>query len=98
MFHEIFKYDKKKDLAPVAVGLAVDLNEAIATGTIPGTGVEVEYNGIDSTSMVLGRVHDVFDAVEHQRSLASKYSAAVKNDSAKVSAPAVASSDGKTPE
>lgn len=83
------KYDAKKDISPLVPDLDVNLTEAIATGSVPGAGVPVEFNGIEETSQILGRPSDVFDAIEHQKYLASKAdSLRSKKDSASAQVPA----------
>lgn len=57
------------DLSPVVPAMDIDLEMALQTGIIPGDGVTPEYNGIEETESVIGRVRDNFDAIEHQRSL-----------------------------
>lgn len=57
------------DISPVIPAMDIDLENALETGVIPGDGVTPEYNGIEETDSVLGRVRDSFDAIEHQRNV-----------------------------
>ena len=57
------------DISDVVPMLDLDLEECLLNGIVPGDGVIPEYNGIEDTSFIVGRISDNFDAVEHQRSL-----------------------------
>lgn len=57
------------DISPVVPAMAIDLENALETGIIPGDGITPEFNGIEDTDSVIGRVRDNFDAIEHQRNI-----------------------------
>lgn len=61
------RYNKKRDLREVAPHLAIDLGECLRTGTIPGSGTEPNYNEIENTADVAGRVTDVFQSLDVER-------------------------------
>lgn len=57
------------DISDVIPYMDIDLEEALLSGIVPQNGIIPEYNGIEETDQIVGRVYDVFDAIEHQRSL-----------------------------
>ena len=66
----ICSYDSTSDISQVVPGLAPDLDLAIREGVVLDTAMNPEYNSIDDPVNIVGRVRDVFDAVEYQRSVA----------------------------
>lgn len=62
-------YDEELDISCVVPMLNIDLEEALLTGVVPQSGIIPEFNGIEDFDGIIGRVSDVFDAIEHQRSL-----------------------------
>lgn len=62
-------FDEKRDIKRVVSGLSVDLTDALRTGVIKeGTG-DLDYNGVDDPSSIIGRVENVFDAIDAQRAI-----------------------------
>lgn len=68
---QICKFDKNRDLKEVVPGLAPNLKIAMQEHVVLDTGISPEYNNIDDPANIIGRVRDVFDAVEAQRALTS---------------------------
>lgn len=57
------------DISDVVPFLDIDLEDALLSGVVPQSGVIPDYNGIEDSDGILGRVYDSFDAIEHQRNL-----------------------------
>lgn len=68
---QICNYNKERDLKEVVPGLTPNLKIAMQEHVVLDTGISPEYNNIDDPANIIGRVRDVFDAVEAQRALAS---------------------------
>ena len=68
--NQICVYNGSTTLSEVVPGLAPDLGLAIREGVVLDTAASPEYNSIDDPLRIVGRVRDVFDAVEYQRSVA----------------------------
>lgn len=68
---QICKFNKDRDLKEVVPGLAPNLKIAMQEHVVLDTGVSPEYNNIDDPVNIIGRVRDVFDAIEAQRSIVS---------------------------
>lgn len=68
---QICKFNKDRDLKEVVPGLAPNLKIAMSEHVVLDTGVSPDYNNIDDPANIVGRVRDVFDAVEAQRALVS---------------------------
>lgn len=68
---QICRFNRKRDLKEVVPGLTPNLRIAMQEHVVLDTGISPEYNNIDDPANILGRVRDVFDAVEAQRALAS---------------------------
>lgn len=58
------------DLQETIPGLAPNMELAITEGVVLDTSLNPEYNSIDDPLRITGRIRDVFDAVEYQRSVA----------------------------
>lgn len=69
------------DVCPVVGGLVIDINEALRTGIVKDTGMEVEYNGIEDPTLIRGRVDNVFDAIGERNSVVHKEIHRVKSKS-----------------
>lgn len=63
------RFDSKKDFKKTAPNLSIDLARALADHVVPSTGVEVEHNGIESSSDVGDVVRDPFQAIQAQREI-----------------------------
>lgn len=64
---ESCKYDEYKDVMKVKSGLGVDVDDMLQTGIVKDAGEELDNNGIDSPSDIIGRISDVFDALDAAR-------------------------------
>ena len=62
------KYNSECDNTAVDQYGFVDLAESIKNGVVPSSisNTEDEYNGIDDPSTILGKPHDVFEAIRMQ--------------------------------
>lgn len=60
-------FNKSRDVRETAPYLAIDLKEVIRTGKVPSTGTEPYYNDIDNPSDITGRVQDVFQSIDVER-------------------------------
>lgn len=87
------KYNKSRDIAAVASGLAVDVGNVLKTGKIPvqvGPS-EAAYNGIDNPSRLGGRPSDIFDSMRMEKEVyKSAKSAAEAKKAAEAAAAAAA--------
>lgn len=64
-----FAFDPLRDIAEVVSGLSTDLTDALKTGVVRGDGSDEAYNHIDDPGAIVGRVNDVFDAIEASRAI-----------------------------
>lgn len=62
-------FDEKRDIQQVEAGLSVDLNQALKTGIVRDSGAPMDSNGIESPEFVVGRVENIFDAIESARAI-----------------------------
>lgn len=67
MIGQSCKFNDKRDIRRVESGLAVDLTKALKTGIVRDSGASTESNGIDDPSKIIGRVGDIFDAIDASR-------------------------------
>lgn len=65
------KYDPVRDIAPVEQFGFIDLKTALAESIVPSQMPESDsdYNGIDDPGKILGKPHDVFEAIDTQRAI-----------------------------
>lgn len=63
------KFNPDRDLQLVVESLSIDLNNAIESGMVMPTGVDVEHNGFEQIEDVGERIEDVFDAMNHMNEL-----------------------------
>lgn len=63
------KYNEKRDVQQVESGLTVDLTQALKSGIVRDSGTSTDSNGIEDPALIIGRVENVFDAIEAQRSI-----------------------------
>lgn len=57
----------QRDADVVVPDLAVSIDDMLQTGVVKNSGETLENNGIDSPDQILGRVKDVFDAIDASR-------------------------------
>lgn len=63
------KFNEKRDIQQVESGLTVDLTQALKSGIVRDSGTSTDSNGIEDPGLIIGRVENVFDAIEAQRSI-----------------------------
>lgn len=66
-FSQTCVFDELRDIQEVESGLAVDIDDMLRTGVVQDSPVTEPDNGIEDPSAIIGRVSDVFDAIEAQR-------------------------------
>lgn len=69
--------DPIRDAEAVVPDLAVSIDDMLQTGIVKNSGETLDNNGIDSPDQILGRVKDVFDAIDASR-VVKKYGKNVK--------------------
>lgn len=64
-------YDPVRDIAPVEQFGFIDLRTALDQSVVPSQMPEsdTDYNGIDDPASVLGKPHDIFEAIDTQKAL-----------------------------
>lgn len=62
----VCRFNPARDLCPVSQTGFIDLNSAFASGVVPSVApnADVDYNGIEDPGSILGKPHDVFEAIE----------------------------------
>lgn len=62
-------YDPVRDIAPVDQFGFIELKSALAESIVPSQlpDSESDYNGIDEPDKVLGKPHDIFEAMDAQK-------------------------------
>lgn len=83
MIQNDFKFDPVRDLQPVDQFGFIDLRSALAESVVPSQmpDSETDYNGIDEPQKVIGKPHDVFEAIDAQKAYEAAASAAPGDDS-----------------
>lgn len=73
-------YDPVRDIAPVEQFGFIDLKTALSESIVPSQMPESDsdYNGIEDPDKILGKPHDIFEAMDTQRAI--EQSAAVSGD------------------
>lgn len=61
------KFNPYVDAEEVKQGLAVQVDEMLQTGIVKDSGETLDNNGIDDPNSIIGRVSDVFDAIDSAR-------------------------------
>lgn len=63
------KYDPVRDLKPVDQFGFIDLKSALDSSVVPSQlpDSDSDYNGIDEPAQVLGKPHDIFEAMDAQK-------------------------------
>lgn len=71
MIQENCTYDPVRDLAPVDQFGFIELRSALSEGVVPSQmpDSDVDYNGVDEPQKVLGKPHDIFEAIDAQKAL-----------------------------
>lgn len=71
MVYKDFLFNPIKDKTPVTGSGFIDLKSAMVNHTIPSNIAEsdMQYNGIDDPTAILGKPRDVFEAMEMQKSI-----------------------------
>lgn len=71
-------YDPQRDIAPVDEFGFIDLKSALEHSVVPSQMPEsdTDYNGIDEPQKVLGKPHDIFEAIDTQKALEAAAAAA----------------------
>lgn len=69
---QICKYNPLTDAMEVVNGLAVSIDDMLQTGIVKDSGETLDNNGIDDPSQIIGRINDVFDAMDAAR-IVKKY-------------------------
>lgn len=64
---QVCSYDPKSDAMKVVPGLAVCVDDMLQTGVVKDSGETLDNNGIDDPSLIIGRISDVFDAMDAAR-------------------------------
>lgn len=66
-YSRICESNIQRDADVVVPNLAVSIDDMLQTGIVKNSGETLENNGIDSPEQILGRVKDVFDAIDASR-------------------------------
>lgn len=71
-------FDPVRDISPVDQFGFVDLKSALANSAVPSVmpGADLDYNGVDDPSAIIGKPRDVFEVIDMQRDLEAAASAA----------------------
>lgn len=69
---EVCVFDPKKDAMKVVDGLGVNIDDMLQTGIVKDSGETLDNNGIDEVGNIIGRISDVFDAMDAAR-IVKKY-------------------------
>lgn len=69
MIQDCLPYDPVRDIAPVDQFGFIDLKASLAESVVPSQmpDSETDYNGIDEPDKVLGKPHDIFEAMDAQK-------------------------------
>lgn len=78
-------FDPVRDLHPVDQFGFIDLKTALDSSIVPSQMPEsdTDYNGIDDPEKILGKPHDVFEAIDTQKALEAAAAEANDNDGKK---------------
>lgn len=66
-YSRVCESNLQRDADKVVPDLAVSIDDMLQTGIVKNSGETLENNGIDSPEQILGRVKDVFDAIDASR-------------------------------
>lgn len=67
--NHVIAYDPKRDVQEVVSGLAVDVTAMLQTGIVHDSGENLDNNGIEDPSSIIGLVRDEFAAIDAQRAI-----------------------------
>lgn len=59
--------DPVKDADVLIPDLAADIDDMLQTGIVKDTAESLDNNGIDDPALIIGRVKDIFDALDASR-------------------------------
>lgn len=64
-------FDPVRDIAPVEQFGFIDLKTALESSVVPSQMPEsdTDYNGMEDPEQILGKPHDVFEAIDTQKAL-----------------------------
>lgn len=71
-YARICKADPVKDSGELKPNISVSIDDMLQTGVVKNTGETLDNNGIDDPDKIVGRVRDVFDALDASR-IVKKY-------------------------
>lgn len=63
------KFNPYSDAQEVVPFLGVDINDMLQTGIVKDSAETLDNNGIDDPTSIVGRVRDVFDAMDAARAI-----------------------------
>lgn len=71
-------FDPRRDVAPVEQFGFIDLKTALESSVVPSQmpDSDTDYNGMEDPEQILGKPHDVFEAIETQKALEAAAAAA----------------------
>lgn len=64
-----YAYNSLRDVMDVESGLAVDVTEMLETGVVHDAGENLDNNGIEDPSNIIGLVRDEFAAIDASRAI-----------------------------
>lgn len=69
MFVTDVHYDPVRDLTPVDQFGFIDLKSALDSSIVPSQmpDSDIDYNGMEDPNQVLGKPHDIFEAIDTQK-------------------------------
>lgn len=79
---QVCKYDPLKDAQKVVEGLGVSVDDMLQTGIVKNSSETLDNNGIDEPDRIIGRIRDIFDALDASRVVKKYGKSAKKQDSA----------------
>lgn len=85
MWFENLAFDPVRDISPVDQYGFVDLKSALANSAVPSVmpGADLDYNGVEDPSAIIGKPRDVFEVIDMQKALESVAAEASDNSEAK---------------
>lgn len=79
----ICKYDPFKDAEKVVPDLGVNVDDMLQTGIVKDSAETLDNNGLDNPDRIIGRIRDVFDAMDATR-IIKKYGKKTKQSNTDV--------------
>lgn len=82
MVYDDFRFDPRRDIAPVDQFGFIDLKVALDSSSVPSQmpDSEQDYNGIEEPEMVLGKPRDIFEAIDSQKAFEAAAASASSGD------------------